>query len=136
MGLKAQSGAHNRHALAVHLIWVVKYRRSVSRLSHAIGDRVKEIICEVACEIGCEIISIETDVDHVHVIARLRPTHQVSDVVRRFKGRSARVIFQEFPAIKNRLWGGHLWQPSYYAATVGGAPLETLKQYVEQQRAN
>ena len=132
MGLKAQSGAHNKHALAVHLIWVVKYRRTV--LTHQIGDRVKEIICQVASEVGCEIISIETDVDHVHVIVRLRPTHQVSDVVRRFKGRTARLIFQEFPAIKNRLWGGHLWQPSYYAATVGGAPLEMLKKYVESQR--
>jgi putative transposase len=132
MGLQAQSAAHNRHALAVHLIWVVKYRRSV--LTHEIGDRVKAIVSEVASEIGCEIIKIETDVDHVHVIVRLKPTHTVSDVVKRFKGRSARLIFQEFPAIKNRLWGGHLWQPSYYAATVGGAPLETLKKYVEEQR--
>ena len=132
MGLEAKSNAHNKHALAVHLIWVVKYRRSV--LTHEIGDRVKAIVLEVATEIGCEIISIETDVDHVHVIVRLKPTHTVSDVVKRFKGRSARLIFQEFPAIKNRLWGGHLWQPSYYAATVGGAPLETLKKYVEEQR--
>lgn len=132
MGLEAQSGGHSKHALAVHLIWVVKYRRSV--LTHEIGDRVKQIVSEVAEEIGCEIIKIETDVDHVHVIVRIRPTHQIAYVAKRFKGRSARVIFQEFPALKNRLWGGHLWQPSYYAATVGGAPLETLKKYVEGQR--
>ena len=132
MALTAQSGGHSKHALAVHLIWVVKYRRSV--LTHDIGDRVKAIVSEVATEIGVEIIKIETDVDHVHVIARIKPTHTISDVVKRFKGRSARLIFQEFPAIKNRLWGGHLWQPSYYAATVGGAPLETLKKYVEEQR--
>lgn len=132
MALTAQSGGHSKHALAVHLIWVVKYRRSV--LTHEIGDRVKAIVTEVANEIGVEIIKIETDVDHVHVIVRLKPTHTVSDVVKRFKGRSARIIFQEFPSLKNRLWGGHLWQPSYYAATVGGAPLETLKKYVEEQR--
>ena len=132
MGLEAQSGGHSKHALAVHLIWVVKYRRSV--LTHEIGDRVKQIVSEVAEEIGCEIIKIETDVDHVHVIVRIRPTHQIAYVAKRFKGRSARVIFQEFPALKNRLRGRHLWQPSYYAATVGGAPLETLKKYVEGQR--
>lgn len=132
MALEAQSGGHSKHALAVHLIWVVKYRRSV--LTREIGGRVKQIVSEVAAEIGVEIISIETDVDHVHVIVRLKPTHTVSDVVRRFKGRSARMIFLEFPALKNRLWGGHLWQPSYYAATVGGAPLETLKKYVAEQR--
>lgn len=132
MALVAQSGAHSKHALAVHLIWVVKYRRSV--LTHDIGDRVKQIVSEVADFLGCEIIKIETDVDHVHVIVRLRPIHTVAYVVKRFKGRSARLIFKEFPTIKNRLWGGHLWQPSYYAATVGGAPLETLKKYVESQR--
>lgn len=132
MGLPAQSGAHTRHALAIHLIWVTKYRRSV--LTHAIGDRVKQIVSEVAAEIGCEIIQIETDVDHVHAIVRITPTHTVADVAKRFKGRSARLIFQEFPAIKNRLWGGHLWQPSYYSCTVGGAPLETLKKYVAGQR--
>lgn len=132
MGLEAQSGAHTRHALAIHLIWVVKYRRSV--LTHEIGDRVKAIVSQVAVEIGCEIIRIETDVDHVHVIVRITPTHRICDVARRFKGRSARMIFQEFPAIKNRLWGGHLWQPSYFSCTVGGAPLEVLKKYVESQR--
>lgn len=95
MGLKAQSGAHTRHALAVHLIWVVKYRRSV--LTHEIGDRVKQIVSEVAAEIGVEIIKIETDVDHVHVIVRLKPTHTVADVAKRFKGRSARLIFKSSP---------------------------------------
>jgi putative transposase len=132
MALEPQSGAHTRHAIAIHLIWVVKYRRSV--LTHAIGDRVKQIVSDTAAEIGCEIIRIETDVDHVHVIVRLKPTHTVAYVAKMFKGRSARYIFREFPQIKNRLWGGHLWQPSYYAVSVGGAPLETLKKYVENQR--
>lgn len=50
------------------------------------------------------------------------------------KGRTSRMLFQEFPWVKNRLWGGHFWQPSYYAASVGGAPLETIKKYVQGQR--
>lgn len=57
MALTAQSGGHSKHALAVHLIWVVKYRRSV--LTHEIGDRVKAIVSEVAAEIGVEIIKID-----------------------------------------------------------------------------
>ncbi len=132
MGLEAQSGAHSRHALAVHLVWVVKYRRSV--LTRDAGDRCKVIIEEVAKEIGVEILSIESEVNHVHVVARLKPTHAVAYVVQRFKGRTARVLFLEFPWLKKRLWGGHLWQPSYYAASVGGAPLEKIKQYVKGQR--
>lgn len=132
MGLKPYSGGHSQHALAYHLVWCVKYRRSI--LTIELGDRVKEIVSQIAVEQGCEIISIETDVDHVHVLLRVKPTHTLSRLVQLFKGRSARMMFQEFPYIKNRLWGGHLWSPSYYAATVGGAPLETIKRYVESQR--
>jgi putative transposase len=132
MTLKAQNGGHSQHTLAYHLVWCTKYRRSV--LTQKIGDRAKELVTQIASEVGCEIISIETDVDHVHVLVRLKPTHELSKVVHRFKGASARYLFQEFPSLKNRLWGGHLWSPSYYAATVGGAPLETIKKYVESQR--
>jgi putative transposase len=117
MGLKPQSGGHSIHALAIHLVWCVKYRHTL--LTH---------------EIGVEIIEAETDVDHVHVVVRLKPTHTLSKVVHRFKGASARRIFQEYPQLRNRLWGGHLWSPSYYAASVGGAPLETIKKYVRSQR--
>jgi putative transposase len=114
------------------LVWCVKYRHSI--LTHEIGDRVKAIIEDLALELGCEIIAIETDVDHVHIVVRLKHTHTLSKIAHRFKGRTAYMIFREYPQLRNRLWGGHLWSPSYYAATVGGAPLETIKKYVESQR--
>ncbi len=129
---ETQSGGHSRFTLNYHLIWCVKYRHTI--LTHQIGDRIKEIISEIACEQGCRITAIETDVDHVHVLIQLKPSHQLSKIMQLFKGRTARIIFQEFPQLKNRLWGGHLWSPAYYAATVGGAPLETIKKYVESQR--
>lgn len=132
MGLPTQSGGHSIHAIAYHLVWCVKYRRSV--LTHEIGDRIKEIVTEIANEQKCEILAIETDTDHVHVLLRVKPTHTLSKLVQLFKGRSARIIFLEYPELKYRLWGGHLWSPSYYAATVGGAPLKTIKKYVESQR--
>jgi putative transposase len=130
--VKAKSGAHSQHALAYHLVWVTKYRRSV--LTRAIGDRAKEMILQIAKAQDCEILAIETEVDHVHVLVRLKPAHQLSKIVQYFKGSTAFQLFREYPTLKNRLWGGHLWSPSYYAATVGGAPLSTIKKYVEQQR--
>lgn len=132
MGLEHRRGAHSVHAIAYHLVWCVKYRKTL--LTRQIGDRVKEIVTEQANALGCEILEIETDTDHVHVLLRVKPTHQVSKLVHRFKGVSARRIFQEFPHLKWRLWGGHLWSPSYFVATVGGAPLSTIKQYVKSQR--
>lgn len=124
--------AHSTHTLHYHLIFVTKYRRTV--LTNEIGDRVKEIIQEVAKEQKAIVEAVETETDHVHVMLELKPTHSIPKLVQLFKGRSARICFQEFPHLKRRLWGGHLWSPSYYVATAGGAPLETLKNYVECQR--
>ncbi|HKS27797.1 MAG TPA: IS200/IS605 family transposase [Pyrinomonadaceae bacterium] len=133
MSLKLQSGAHSKHALAYHLIWCVKYRNTV--LTRQIGDRCKEIITEIAEQIDAQIIEIETDVDHVHVIVRLKPTHTLSSVFHRFKGGSSFRLFREFPQLRRRQRRGHLWSPAKYAVTVGGAPIEVLKKYVQEQRA-
>lgn len=118
MTQNANSSAHSKHLLHYHLVWCVKYRRSV--LTREIGDRVKEICLQIADEQNCTITAIETDTDHVHILLQLKPTHSIPKLVKFFKGRSARLIFQEFPYIKNRLWGGHLWSPSYYVCTGGG----------------
>ena len=130
--MNANSSAHSKHILFYHLVWCVKYRRTV--LTRQIGDRVKEIVKQIAVEQSVVIDAIETDTDHVHILLQLKPTHNIPKLVQFFKGRSARFIFLEFPEIKNRLWGGHLWSPSYFITTAGGAPLETLKNYVENQR--
>ena len=130
--MKANSSAHSKHLLHYHLVWCVKYRHTI--LTREIGDRVKEIVMQIADEQNCIIDAIETDTDHVHILLQLKPTHDIPKLVKFFKGRSARFIFLEFPELKNRLWGGHIWSPSYYICTVGGAPLKTIKQYVESQR--
>jgi putative transposase len=59
--------------------------------------------------------------------------HTLSKVVQRIKGKTAYLMFREFPTLKNRLWGGHLWSPSKYVVTVGGATIETVKKYIESQ---
>lgn len=130
--MKTNKSAHSTHTLNYHLIWCVKYRKSL--LTNEIGDRLKEICHEIAKEQNAIIEAIETDVNHVHVMLNLKPTHSLPSLVQYFKGRSSRLLFQEFPYLKNRLWGGHLWSPSYFVTTAGGAPLETLKSYVENQR--
>lgn len=83
---------------------------------------------------GLQCVAVETEVDHVHIVFKAAPTDQLSKILHRFKGVTARRLFQEFPVIKNRLWGGHLWSPSYFVVTVGGAPLEAIRKYVENQR--
>ncbi|MDQ3713541.1 MAG: IS200/IS605 family transposase [Acidobacteriota bacterium] len=110
----------------------MKYRRKV--ISDVIGDRLKEIVSTLLARAECLVIAVETDIDHLHIVFRAKPTHQLSRIVNTLKGVSARRLFKEFPQLKDKLYRGHLWSPSYFIVTVGGAPLEIIKRYVEEQR--
>ncbi len=113
-----------------HVIWTPKYRRSV--LVDGVDERLKIILSEVAVETGCELISLEVMPDHVHLLVEVDPQFGVHTFIKRAKGRSSRVLRQEFQWLKSRL--PTLWTNSYFCVTVGGAPLEIVKQYVESQK--
>ena len=115
---------------AYHVVWCPKYRRPV--ITNDVADRLKQIIREVAAERECKIIELENMPDHVHLLVKCDPQYGIHRLVKQIKGRSSRVLRQEFPSLKSRL--PTLWTNSYFVATVGGATLEVVKQYVENQR--
>ena len=95
-------------------------------------QRLKEIIYQVAKELGCEVLELEVMPDHVHILCEVDPQFGVHKFVKRVKGRSSRLLRQEFPQVKSRL--PTLWTHSYFVSTVGGAPMAILKQYIENQK--
>jgi putative transposase len=113
-----------------HVIFCPKYRRKV--LVNGIGTRLKEIIQDVAAEFRCEVLQLEIMPDHVHILCEVDPQFGVHKFVKYVKGRSSRLLRQEFPHLKSRL--PTLWTHSYFVATVGGAPLALIKQYIENQK--
>ena len=113
-----------------HVVWCPKYRRRV--IEGDVDVRLKEIIREVCAERRCDIIELETMPDHVHLLVSVDPQYGIHRLVKQVKGRSSRLLRQEFPALRSRI--PTLWTNSYFVATVGGAPLEIVKQYVENQR--
>lgn len=115
---------------AYHVVWCPKYRRPV--IEGAVDERLKQIIREVCAERECNLIELETMPDHVHLLVECDPQYGIHRLVKQIKGRSSRVLRQEFPSLKSRL--PTLWTNSYFVATVGGATLEVVKQYVENQR--
>ncbi len=126
-------GSLSIYNLQFHFVACVKYRRKVF-----VGDivvRLKEINNSVAKDFGITIIEQETDQDHVHILFSSKPTIQVSKFVNSLKSVSARMLFREFPEIKQKLWGGSFWSPSYFLATTGQVTLDVLKRYVENQNA-
>ena len=113
-----------------HVVWCPKYRRDV-RVDGA-DARLKEIIRQVCSETDSEILEMEVMPDHVHLLVEVDPQFGVHHLVKLIKGRSSRLLRQEFRWCRTRL--PSLWTNSYFVSTVGGAPLEIIKQYIEQQK--
>jgi putative transposase len=88
-------------------------------------------ICE---QFGAELQEFNDEANHVHLLVVFSPTVQISKFVRLLKGTSSRLLRQEIANhLERYLWGEHLWSPSYFAGSVGGAPLSVLKTYIENQ---
>ncbi len=113
-----------------HVVWCPKYRRKV--LLDGIDDRLKVILREVADENECDLLEIEIMPDHVHVLVGVDPQFGIHSLIKLMKGRSSRLLRQEFPVLKTRL--PTLWTNSYFVATVGSAPWAVIKQYIENQK--
>ncbi|MCZ9634975.1 IS200/IS605 family transposase [Rhodococcus sp. BH5] len=113
-----------------HVVWCPKYRRKV--IEGDIDTRLKAIIREVCAEREASIVDLETMPDHVHLLVSCDPQYGIHRLVKQIKGRSSRLLRQEFPTLKSRI--PTLWTNSYFVATVGGATLEVIKEYVENQR--
>lgn len=112
-----------------HVVWCPKYRRKV--LVGDIAERLKELIAQKAAEINAEVIEMEVMPDHVHLLIEVDPHYGINRAVRHIKGASSHALRSEFLSLKSRL--PTLWTNSYFVSTVGGAPLEIIKQYIENQ---
>jgi putative transposase len=119
--------------LHVHLVFVTKYRRDV--LDGEMLTRCGQIMRDVCAGLGAELREFNGEDDHVHLLVHYPPKLPVSTLVNRLKGVSAHYLREEFTGRVNRhLMHGHLWSPSYFAASCGGAPLAIIKEYIEQQK--
>ena len=127
---KLKSNANVTYSCNYHIVWCPKYRRPV--LIKGVDIRLKAILQEVCTEFNAELLEMEVMPDHVHVLVGVDPQFGIAKLIRYLKGRSSRLLRQEFPWLKSRL--PTLWTNSYFVATVGGAPLSVVKQYIENQK--
>lgn len=116
-------------SLGLHLVWCPKYRRRI--LGGRVAARCGELLEQVAGERGWEVVAKEVMPDHVHLFVRVGPTEAPAQVVRAFKGRTARVLRAGFPYL--RRFAKVLWSPSYFAAPVGYVSESTVRRYIEHQ---
>jgi putative transposase len=122
-----------RFLLHVHLVFVTKYRRNV--FTKAILEELRAIFSSVCRDFSATLVEFEGERDHVHLLINYPPKISVSKLVNSLKGVSSRLVRKKnHSSIRNALWGESLWSPSYFAGTCGGAPLEIVRQYIEQQK--
>ena len=117
-------------SLKYHLVWCPKYRRPV--LIRPVDARLKALLKDIAREHEMTIHAAEVMPDHVHLFVAADPTLCVAEIVNRFKGRTSRVLREEFRQLRTRL--PTLWSRSYFAGTVGAVSEATIRRYIEAQK--
>lgn len=120
------------YSIQYHMVWCVKYRHKV--LVTDIERDLKEILRNISEELEIKIIEMEADKDHIHLLIECSPQHFIPRIIKILKGSSARKLFVKYPELKKRLWGGHLWNPSYFVATVSENTEEQIKKYIQTQK--
>lgn len=128
-----RTGRHCSFSMHVHLVFVTKYRSRV--FDNAAIDRLRELFSKICTDFDAELKEMDGEVDHVHLLVNYPPKVAVSALVNSLKGASSRVLRKERPDIAAKFYyKGMLWSPSYFASSCGGAPIELIRQYIEQQQ--
>ena len=132
MDIKYKSKNNIVYSCKYHVVWCPKYRRKV--LTGKIEARLKELIQETCLELQCELIELELIPDHVHLLVEVDPQFGIHTLVKNLKGKSSRILRKEFLILTTKL--PTLWTNSYFVSTVGGVPLEVIKQYIESHKTS
>jgi len=131
--IDVRKGRHCVFMLHTHLVFVTKYRRNI--FSKAILDDLKTIFESVCHDFNAKLVEFDGEKDHVHLLINYPPTVSIAKLVNSLKGVSSRMLRKKnYPEIMRNLWGNMPWSPSYFAGSCGGAPLEIIKQYIQQQQ--
>ena len=121
------------YSIQYHVVWCVKYRHKV--LVPEIEKDLHEILYKIAKDNGFQILEMNGEEDHIHLLVNCSPQHYIPDMMKALKGVSARLLMKQHgDFLKKKLWGGHLWNPSYYIATVSENTEEQIRNYIQSQK--
>jgi putative transposase len=131
---KYNSGRHCVFLIHAHLVFTPKYRKKVFKKGHL--AYLKTIFASVCINFGAQLTEFNGEPNHVHLLVNYPPWVELSKLINSLKGVSSRMLRKEYPDIKKHYWKDNvLWSRSYFAASCGGAAIDTLKQYIEAQES-
>ncbi|MDF2085182.1 IS200/IS605 family transposase [Bacillus pseudomycoides] len=129
--MKLDSNNHSVFLLYYHLILVVKYRRNV--FDDDMSDYAKDMFVRLSENYNMTLVEWNHDVDHVHILFKAHPNTEMTKFINAYKSASSRLIKKEFPQGKKKLWKEMFWARSFCLLTTGGAPVDSVKKYIENQ---
>ena len=129
--MKFDTNNHSVFSLNYHLVMVVKYRRKV--INDVISDRLKDIFEYIGKTYHITIVEWNHDIDHVHVLFKACPNTEISKFMNAYKSASSRLIKQEYPEIREKLWKEYFWSKSYCLITTGDVTIDIIKEYIKTQ---
>ncbi len=132
--MKTRRTAHTVYQLAYHFVWIPKYR--VKLLGGPIGERLKGMVHEICTAHDWAVEALEVMDDHVHLFVSCPPRWAPAEVMNTLKSLTARALFEEFPRLRERQWGGKLWADGYYVGSSGErVTSELIQRYIRYQKA-
>src|SRR4051812_48559287 len=123
--------AHAVWDIKYHLVWITKYRYKI--LVGEVGERARDLLRQIAAAREVRVIRGAVSPDHIHMLVVV-PQQAPAKLVQFLMGRSSRMLQQEFPHLRKRYWGQHLWARGYFCATVGAVDEQTVMRYIENQK--
>ena len=121
------------YSIQYHIVWCVKYKKKI--LTPKIENKLIEILNKIANDNNFQILECNGDLDHIHLLVNCSPQHYIPDMIKALKGVSARLLMKEYGnELKKQLLGGHLWNPSYFIATVSENTETQIRNYIKSQK--
>ena len=131
--METHKGRGYVYSIQYHIVWCVKYRHKV--ITPALEADLFEALQKIGANNKCSIVEFNTDLDHVHLMVDCHPQVYIPSLMKALKGVSARILMKKYGnELKKKLWGGHLWNPSYYIATVSENTEVQIREYIRSQK--
>ena len=127
-----RKGSHTVHQLHVHIVWGTKYRYAV--LVEDVQKRCRDLIRQTCDTLDVQILKGVVSKDHIHLHLSYPPKLSVSELVKRMKGRSAKMLLEEYGELRRKYWGGHLWGIGYGAWSSGNITDEMIQEYLNHHK--
>ena len=127
-----RTSAHAVFDVKYHFVWITKYRYKILR--GRVAERARELLRQICQAREVVIIRGAVSPDHIHMLVSCAPNMAPAKLVQYLKGRSSRRLQDEFPDLRKRYWGQHLWARGYFCASVGAVDEDTIKKYIESQK--